>query len=224
MKIKIGINGVKGNMGKLLNSHLTNSEIVQIVATGNSSKELDQMLGQDIDTIVDLTSHDVVFENTSKIVEANIRPIIGTSGLTIEEVKLLQENCKNKSLGGIIAPNFSLGAMLMIKVAKDISTYFEDIEIIEMHRHDKKDKPSGTATKTQETILNQKNGKSHIPIHSIRLPGILAKQQVIFGSTGETLTIDHTSIDRKCFIPGMMMAIKEVMKLRHLVYGLESLL
>lgn len=147
----------------------------------------------------------------------------------------------SKKLGGIIAPNFSLGAILMMKYAKDATHYFPDAEIIEMHHPHKVDAPSGTAIKTaqmmaevdassqgtkEETPPNSARGvlKNNVPIHSIRLPGLFSHQSVIFGGNGETLTIRHDGTDRRCTMSGIFLACRKVMDLDHLVYGLENIL
>jgi len=154
----------------------------------------------------------------------------------------LQQRCAEKKLGGIIVPNFSISAVLMMQFAALASRYLTEVEIIEIHHQQKLDAPSGTALKTAEMIANARRGsKNHLAlkelvpgargavhqdvnIHSLRLPGVLARQQVIFGNKGETLTITHDSIDRASFMPGVILACQGVVKLQSLQYGLEYLL
>lgn len=193
--------------------------------------------------VIDFTHPESVFKNTQAIIETGARPIIGTSGLTIAQVKTLQEQCAKLKLGGIIAPNFSLGAVLMMKYAQEIVKHIPHVEIIEMHHDNKADSPSGTAMRSAEMLrqaaanVNQpiKSSRENvpgargalyqdIPIHAVRLPGFLAHQQIIFGTTGETLTLRHDSIDRQCFMPGVCLAAEKVMELDRLVYGLEEIL
>ena len=167
--------------------------------------------------------------------------MIGTTGFSSTQIQTLTALCAEKKLGAIIAPNFSIGAILMMQLAKTAAHYFPQVEIIEMHHAGKLDSPSGTAIKTAELIAEANNvaaipttkavlpgarGAVHqqIPIHAIRLPGLVAHEQVIFGGTGETLTIKHDSTDRQCFMPGVILACQKVMTLNRLIYGLEHLL
>ncbi|NQY43526.1 MAG: 4-hydroxy-tetrahydrodipicolinate reductase [Legionellales bacterium] len=233
MSIKILVNGAKGKMGSLLCKTIQNTNDLILFGESNSTEELKKSLHTELpDIVVDLTTPNSVFANTNTIIQAGINPIIGTSGLTVQQIGQLQKLCEQKKLGGIIAPNFSLGAVLMIKCSKLLAKTFSKSEIIEMHHDHKLDKPSATAIQTANIICevssstNKQIAKTQkdIPIHSIRLPGLLAHQQVIFGNNGETLTIKHDTISRECFMPGIIFACKEVGKLNNLVYGLENLI
>jgi 4-hydroxy-tetrahydrodipicolinate reductase len=192
--------------------------------------------------VVDFTNADVVSDSLQAIIDAGVHPVIGTSGLLGDQIKTFQGLCAKHQLGGIIAPNFSLGAVLMMKHAQEIAKYFSHVEIIEMHHDGKLDSPSGTALrtaemlavnfkpdtshkKTRDTIAGSRGATHHqIPIHAIRLPGFVAHEQVIFGAKGETLTLKHDSIDRECFMPGVILACKKVLELKELIYGLENIL
>jgi len=195
------------------------------------------------DVVIDFTHPESVYQNTLTILEVGARPIIGTSGLIAAQIKTLQKKAAELKRGGIIAPNFSLGAVLMMKCAKEIVKYMPNVEIIELHHAGKVDSPSGTSLRTAEVIANAVNnvnpeaksthetiagarGATHhgIPIHAIRLPGLLAHEEIIFGNTGETLTLRHDSIDRQSFMPGLCLACEKVMQLDHLVYGLEEVI
>jgi len=193
---------------------------------------------------VELTNPEVVFENVMSIVAAGSRPIIGTTGLTDAQRNTIDRALREKGLGGMLIPNFAIGAILMMKFAQEASKYLEHAEIIELHHNKKADAPSGTALKTaalmaetrekfglsnapeKETLQGARGGESAagIKIHSVRLPGLVAHQEVIFGGTGQTLTIRHDSIDRTSFMPGVVLAIKKVSQLHGLVYGLEQVL
>lgn len=192
--------------------------------------------------VVDFTTPSVVYDNALTMLENDAHPVIGTSGLSSKQINDLQNRYSEKQLGGIIAPNFSIGAILMMRYARDAARYFSDVEIIELH-HDKKiDAPSGTAMKTasmiaenrtktaskkkqHELIPGARGGlEQHVPIHSVRLPGLVAHQMVIFGGQSETLTIRHDSIHREAFMPGVILACKKVVHLKHLAYGLENVL
>ena len=164
--------------------------------------------------------------------------MIGTSGLTQDSVNELQQHCQSQQLGGIVAPNFTIGAVLMMKLAEQVSPYYEYAEIIEMHHQHKADAPSGTATRTAEMMtqanpnfihphmddISRGDDQHGVPTHSVRLPGLFTHQSVIFGSEGETLTIKHDCSDRAAAMPGVILACKKVMLLDNLVYGLEHVL
>ena len=169
--------------------------------------------------------------------------MVGTTGFTTEEITDLIELSREKNLGGLIAPNFAIGAVLLMQFAVQAAKYFPNVEIIELHHDKKKDAPSGTAVKTAELISQvrqpQEQGatdeEESLPgarganyqgmhIHSVRLPGLVAHQEVIFGSQGEGLTLRHDSYDRVSFMTGVNLGVKEVVKRHELVYGLEHLL
>ena len=192
--------------------------------------------------VVDFTTAAAAMKNARCIIESGARPVIGTSGLLPEQVAELQKLCNKQNLGGIIVPNFAIGAVLMMKYSQDAAKYFPHVEVIELHHDRKADAPSGTAIKTanllaesrgsapptvdEKEILSGARGANaeDIRIHSVRLPGLVAHQEVIFGGQSQTLTIRHDSIHRDSFMPGVCLACKKVMDLNELVYGLEHLL
>ena len=192
--------------------------------------------------VVDFTTAAAAMRNADCIIESGARPVIGTSGLLPEQVAELQKLCNKQNLGGIIVPNFAIGAVLMMKYSQDAAKYFPHVEVIELHHDLKVDAPSGTAIKTanllaesrrlapqtvdEKEILSGARGANaeNIRIHSVRLPGLVAHQEVIFGGQSQTLTIRHDSIHRDSFMPGVCLACKKVMDLNELVYGLEHLL
>lgn len=243
MSISVLVNGAFGRMGQITVKAI--SENANLSLAGQTGREYDlQKAIRDTkaDVVVDFTHPEAVFKNTLAIIEAGARPVVGTSGLTKDQVKQLEKKCAELKRGGIIAPNFSLGAVLMMKYAKKIAKYMPQIEIIEMHHPQKIDSPSSTAMRSaelladaiqnplepapsKETIIGSR-GANHqgIPIHAIRLPGILAAQQIIFGNIGETLSLSHNTIDRQCYMAGICLACEKVMKLDHLVHGLEEVI
>lgn len=244
MTIRILINGALGKMGqetvKAISEH--SNDFTLVAKTGKNDDLANAIQHHKPQIVIDFTNADVAFKNTQIIIETGAHPVIGTSGLLKNQIALLQERCAALKLGGIIVPNFSLGAVLMMKCAKEIAHHFSMVEIIEMHHAGKLDSPSGTAMRTAELIASSRtceprlpsNTKetlagarganyTNIPIHSVRLPGIIANQEVMFGAPGETLSIKHTTIDRQCFMPGVVLACKKVVKLDRLVYGLEEL-
>ena len=195
------------------------------------------------DVWIDFTIPKVAYEHTRFALEHGLAPVVGTTGFTTEEITDLIELSREKNLGGLIAPNFAIGAVLLMQFAAQAAKYFPNVEIIELHHDKKKDAPSGTAVKTAELISQvrqpQEQGapdeEESLPgarganyqgmhIHSVRLPGLVAHQEVIFGSQGEGLTLRHDSYDRVSFMTGVNLGVKEVVKRHELVYGLEHLL
>lgn len=242
--INVIINGINGKMGRVIKESITAQPNLNLVAGTNRQDNLTEVVKTTgADVVIDFTTPQAVYTNIEAIINAGAHPVVGTTGLTLEEINILMKRCQVKKLGGIIAPNFFLGAVLMMKYAKDAARYFPDAEIIEMHHPFKVDVPSGTAIKTaqmmaeacfsatkrvvkEEASRNLARGllKNNVLIHSIRLPGLFSHQSVIFGGNGETLTIRHDGIDRGSTMPGIFLACQKVMELDHLVYGLENIL
>ncbi len=198
---------------------------------------------------VDFTHPDVALKNTLAIIEAGCRPVVGTTGFSKNDLETVRHALASQQIGGMIVPNFAIGAVLLMKFAEEASRYLDHAEIIELHHNQKADAPSGTAVKTAEKMLEglKQSGKSqfggtnsaeteilsgsrggtydgNLHIHSVRLPGLVAHQEVIFGGPGQMLTIRHDSIHRTSFMPGVALACKKVMNLERLVYGLEHVL
>lgn len=195
------------------------------------------------DCVVDFTAPDAVYNNVMTALNAGTRVVFGTTGLKDEELSAIDRVAKEKGLGVIHAPNFAIGAVLMMRFAAEAARYMDHVEIIELHHDQKKDAPSGTAIKTAELIREARGEhKGATPrgtelvegarggeyggvrVHSVRLPGLVAHQEVIFGTLGQTLTIRHDSFDRASFMPGVLLAIRKVGQVTGLVYGLEHLL
>ena len=199
---------------------------------------------KNIDVLIDFTQPSSIFENAKYCLNNGIKPVIGTTGLSDEQISELEKLSREKDLACLIAPNFSTGAVLMMMFSQQAAKYFDNAEIIEFHHNQKKDAPSGTAIKTAlmmsqskkdfkagncpetETIKGSRGGTSYsdIQIHSVRMPGFMASQEVIFGASGQTLKIRHDSTDRKCYMPGVIMATKYVSSHNEFVYGLENIL
>ena len=245
MAIKVIINGANGKMGSTTVESIQHEADLQLVAKTGRADDLAEMIqSHQADVVVDFTLPDAVFNNTKTILNAGARPIVGTSGLTPKEIDALSDLSIQKKLGCIIAPNFSIGAILMMRYAQDAAKYFPDVEIIEMHHPFKVDAPSGTAIKTAELINANKSAKNisapidrklqdnpargkhneSVPIHSVRLSGLFASQKVLFGNQGEVFTIQHDAIDRHAMMPGVFLCCRKAMELDHLVYGMEDLL
>ncbi|WP_373841649.1 4-hydroxy-tetrahydrodipicolinate reductase [Limosilactobacillus sp.] len=204
--------------------------------------QLDQVEDGIADIWIDFTVPTAVYKNVKFALQHGFRPIVGTTGLTDEQETELVQLSKQQQLGGLIAPNFGMSAVLLMKFAQEAASYFPDVEIIEMHHADKKDAPSGTALSTAklidqvrqshetnpaetESLAGVRGGDYHgIKIHSVRLPGYIAHEQVLFGGAGEALTIRQDSFDRQSFMSGVKVALEKVATLSHLVIGLENIL
>lgn len=228
MTIRVVVSGATGKMGQECVKAIQADNECELVSQVSRADNLEKTLvAIKPDVVVDFTTPAVVFENALTIIASGAHPVIGTTGLTPEQIIDLTQRCAEKKLGGMIAPNFAIGAVLMIRFANMAAQYYSEVEIIELHHPGKKDKPSGTALKTAEEIVKGRKlagQQPPVPIHSIRLPGLVACQEVLFGGSGETLSIRHNTIDRAVFMPGVMLACKKVLALDHLVYGLEHVL
>lgn len=199
---------------------------------------------KELGVMVDFTHPDSVYENVRSAIAYGIRPVVGTTGLTAAQIDDLAEFADKASTGCLIVPNFSIGVVLMQQAAVRASKYFDHVEIIELHHNQKADAPSGTAIKTAQMLAEM--GKSYNPpsveeseslagargctadenirIHSVRLPGLIAHQEVIFGSPGQIYTLRHDTSDRASFMPGVLLAVRAVTGMKGLIYGLEKIL
>lgn len=227
------------NDGKFLNE-ITEESDAQVPVYEDLAECFQQI---DADVFIDLTSPEPGYKHTKLAIEHRVRAVIGTSGFTKENIKELKDLSNEYNSGCIIAPNFAIGAVLMMKFSQMAAQYFPDVEIIEMHHDQKVDAPSGTAVKTAEMIQKTRTTKAQghpdereelegargaeldgMHIHSVRLPGLVAHQEVIFGGPGQLLTIKHDSMSRDSFMDGIKTSIYKVMELDRLVYGLENIL
>lgn len=194
--------------------------------------------------MVDFTHPDSVYDNVRSAIAYGVRPVVGTTGLSPEKIQDLAEFADKASTGCLIIPNFSIGMVLLQQAAIQASQYFDHVEIIELHHNQKADAPSGTAIQTAQLLAEM--GKSFNPptvteteklagargsladegirIHSIRLPGLIAHQEVIFGAAGQIYTLRHDTSDRSCYMPGVLLSIRKIIQLQSLVYGLEKIL
>ena len=246
MKIKVAILGAKGRMGTESVKAISAADDLELVASLDLGDSLDLLKSSGAEVVLDFTTPDSVMKNLEYAITNGINVVVGTTGFDskrIEEVKTLL--AKNSKVGAIIAPNFGLGAVLMMQFAAKAATYFESVEIIELHHPEKADAPSGTATRTAELISDARSKSKKnampdktssglagargakvgdVPIHSIRLRGLVAHQEVLLGDQGETLSIRHDSIDRSGFMPGVLLAIRSVKTRAGLTFGLENLM
>lgn len=248
--IKVAICGALGKMGKEVVEAVTNASDMDLVAkidiagddTFISVEEAKKSV--EIDLLIDFTQPKSIFENAKYCLNNGIKIVIGTTGLKDEQIKELEELSTKNKTGCFIAPNFSTGAVLLMKFSAEASKYFDNAEIIELHHNQKKDAPSGTAIKTAlmmseaketfklgncpetETIKGSRGGTSYsdIQIHSVRMPGYMASQEVILGSSGQILTLRHDTNDRKCYMPGVLLAVRHTFKENNFTYGLDKIM
>lgn len=172
------------------------------------------------DVWVDLTGPDAVVRHVDLALSRGVRPVVGATGYSDEDVKRWEKMAADRQIGGAVCPNFAIGALLMMRFAREAARFMQRAEIIELHHAGKRDKPSGTSLKTKAMMEVDYD----VPIHSVRLPGLVAHQEVIFGGAGEVLTIRHDSLSRESFMPGLVLAVRRVVNMRELVYGLDKLL
>lgn len=248
--IRIAVCGAMGKMGKEVCQAVTDCPDTELTAKIDMASESmyhtieEAHRVEDIDVLIDFTQPASIFENAKFCLNNGIKIVIGTTGLTDEQINELENLSKEKSTGCFIAPNFSTGAVLMMMFSKLAAKYFDNAEIVEFHHNQKKDAPSGTAIKTanlmaeaksdftkgncpeKETIEGSRGGTSYsnIHIHSVRMPGYIASQEVILGSSGQIMTIRHDTMDRKCYMQGVLLAVKYVYSKNSFVYGLENIL
>ncbi|PWU02430.1 MAG: 4-hydroxy-tetrahydrodipicolinate reductase [Candidatus Melainabacteria bacterium] len=207
-----------------------------------SSSLADCLAGFRPDVLLDFTEANSAGTHALAALDSKVRPVIGTSGLTKEQLDKIEAACTEKNLGALLVPNFSVGAILMMNFAQQASKVFDFVEIVEMHHTRKLDAPSGTAMHTarkiaangrnynassvqeREVLTGVRGGKleNGLRLHSLRLPGMLSHQEVLFGAEGELFTIRHDSFNTKCFEQGILMAIRAVMDIKSLVLGLDS--
>jgi 4-hydroxy-tetrahydrodipicolinate reductase len=217
--INVAVSGAAGRMGETVCRAVEGAEDMALVGRADPLLEtgLADVLG-DADVVVDFSTPDSALANARACLEAGVHCVMGTSGADFSSLEGVGEG------NLFVAPNFAIGAVLMMKFAVEAAAHMPECEIVELHHDGKLDAPSGTAKRTAELIA-EAGGNVHEPIHSVRLPGLVAHQEVLFGGAGQTLTIRHDSVDRESFMPGVLLAVRKVGSLeRSPVIGLESLL
>ncbi|MBF2021393.1 MAG: 4-hydroxy-tetrahydrodipicolinate reductase [Hydrococcus sp. C42_A2020_068] len=269
--IPVVVNGAAGKMGREVIKAVANAEDMILVGAVDRNPdyrgqdagkvagcgELEVPIVDDLQSVlvlatqekvqgvmVDFTHPNSVYDSVRSAIAYGIRPVVGTTGLTLEQIQDLADFAEKASTGCLIIPNFCIGVVLLQQAAIQASQYFDHVEIIELHHNQKADAPSGTAIKTvemlselgktynptsvkeTETITGARGGLTgeNIRIHSVRLPGLIAHQEVIFGAPGQIYTLRHDTMDRACYMPGVLLAIRKVTQLKSLVYGLEKIL
>jgi len=243
MSIKVAVLGAKGRMGSEAVKAISAAEDLELVAQLDVGDSLDNLIKSGAQTVVDFTHPDSVMGNLEFAIKNGINVVVGTTGFDTKKLNEIKSWLQAQpKVGALIAPNFGLGAVLMMQFAAQASKYFESVEIIELHHPAKADAPSGTASRTAELITEARKSVNKeampdatssalvgargakvgdVPVHSVRLRGLVAHQEVILGDLGETLTIRHDSIDRTGFMPGVLLGVRKVGQNPGLTFGLE---
>jgi len=242
--INVAVLGAKGRMGAEVVKAVNSDPGMSLIAALDLGDSLDQLLGSGTHVVVDFTTPDSVMANLDFLINNGINVVVGTTGFDDKKLAIIDGLCTaNPSVGVLIAPNFAIGAVLMMEFAAKAARYFESAEIIELHHPDKVDAPSGTAARTAQlmsdarkaaalkampdattTALDGARGSKvgDVPIHSVRARGLVAHQEVILGGIGETLTIRHDSLDRAGFMPGVLLGVRSVITHSGLTHGLDK--
>ncbi|MFN8126110.1 MAG: 4-hydroxy-tetrahydrodipicolinate reductase [Candidatus Nanopelagicales bacterium] len=241
---RVGVLGARGRMGAEVCRAVEGADDLDLVAALDVGDDLAQLVAAGADVVVDFTVPGTVLGNLRFLIDAGIDAVVGTSGFTPERLELVREMLGDEPASGVlIAPNFGIGAVLLMQFAERAAPFFESVEIVELHHPDKVDAPSGTARQTAAVIAaartdlpaapdatqaadEQARGErvAGIPVHAVRLRGLVAHQEVLFGSPGETLTLRHDSFDRSSFMPGVLLAVRGVRNRRGLTVGIDDLL
>ena len=241
--IKVAVLGSRGRMGSEVVKAVNEAKDLELVAELDLGDSLDTLVSAGAQVVVDFTTPDSVMANLEFVISKNIHAVIGTTGFDDARIAKIKSLLSTSKSGVLIAPNFAIGAVLMMEFATKAAKYFESAEIIELHHPNKVDAPSGTAARTAElmsaarkeaglsagpdattTSLDGARGATvgQIPVHSVRLRGLVAHQEVLLGGIGETLTIRHDSIDRVGFMPGVLLGVRQVVNHPGLTFGLEN--
>ena len=242
--INVGVLGANGRMGSEVVKAVSSAQGLALVAALDVGDPLEKLATSGAHVVVDFTNPDSVMGNLEYLIKAGINAVVGTTGFDAKKIEKLESWLKDQpKVGVLIAPNFAIGAVLMMEFAEKASRYFESAEIVELHHPDKVDAPSGTAERTAQLMTAARKGAGlakmpdattsaidgargaivgDIPVHSIRARGLVAHQEVLFGGLGETLTIRHDSLDRAGFMPGVVLGIRKIMENPGLTHGLEK--
>ena len=243
--IRVGVLGAKGRMGSTVCDAVNAAEDLELVASLDQGDDLNDLVVAGAHVVVDFTRPDVVMDNLRFVIAHNIHAVVGTTGFDATRLTVLEAALGQSDANVLIAPNFGLAAVLMMQFAAKAAPYFESVEIVELHHPRKADAPSGTATRTAQMIAQARAEHGcepmpdatteslpgargadveGIPVHSVRLQGLVAHQEVLLGGPGETLTLRHDSYDRESFMPGVLLGIRQVGNTSGLTLGLESFL
>jgi 4-hydroxy-tetrahydrodipicolinate reductase len=245
-ELKVGVLGARGKVGRVVCEAVESAEDMELVAQVDQDDDIDALVTRGVEAVVDFTHPGVVMDNLEFCIDHGIHAVVGTTGF--DEVRLTQLRewlSHSPRTGVLVAPNFSIGAILMMRFAVEAARFFESVEIIELHHPDKADAPSGTARRTAELIAAARREAGlgappdatstglagargaevdGIHVHGLRVRGLVAHQEVVLGGLGETLTIRHDSLDRASFTPGVLLGLRRIGQAPGLTVGLESFL
>jgi 4-hydroxy-tetrahydrodipicolinate reductase len=241
--MRVGVLGAKGKVGATMVQAVEAADDLTFTAGVDAGDPLSLLIDSQTEVVIDFTHPDVVMDNLKFLIDNGIHAVVGTTGFTDERLSQVKAWLADKPGAVLIAPNFAIGAVLSMHFAKQAARFFESAEVIELHHPHKADAPSGTAARTARLIAEARKGLppnpdatstglegargadvDGIPVHSVRLAGLVAHQEVLFGTQGETLTIRHDSLDRTSFVPGVLLAVRTVREHPGLTVGLEPLL
>jgi 4-hydroxy-tetrahydrodipicolinate reductase len=242
--MRVGVLGAKGKVGATIVAGVEAATDLTFTTGVDAGDALTSFVDSDTGVVVDFTHPSVVMDNLKFLIDNGIHAVVGTTGFTDERIAQVEEWLAAKpDVAVLIAPNFAIGAVLSMQFARQAARFFESVEVIELHHPHKADAPSGTAARTARLIAEARKGLppnpdatstgldgargadvDGVPVHSIRLAGLVAHQEVLFGTQGETLTIRHDSIDRTSFVPGVLLAVRHVAERPGLTVGIEPLL
>ncbi|HTY28476.1 MAG TPA: 4-hydroxy-tetrahydrodipicolinate reductase [Mycobacterium sp.] len=242
--MRVGVLGARGKVGTTMCAAVREADNLTLSAEVDAGDDLALFTDSRTEVVIDFTHPDVVMDNLKFLVDNGIHAVVGTTGFTDDRIEQVRSWLSGKpGTAVLIAPNFAIGAVLSMYFAQKAAPYFESVEVIELHHPQKADAPSGTATRTAKLLAEARKGLppnpdatstglegargadvDGIPVHSVRLTGLVAHQEVLFGTLGETLTIRHDSLDRTSFVPGVLLAVREVAKRPGLTIGIEPLL
>jgi 4-hydroxy-tetrahydrodipicolinate reductase len=242
--MRVGVLGAKGKVGATMSAAVRDADDLTLSAEIDAGDPLAALTESATEAIIDFTHPDVVMDNLKFLIDSGIHAVVGTTGFTEERLETVRNWLAAKpAVGVLIAPNFAIGAVLSMHFAQKAAPYFESVEVIELHHPQKADAPSGTAARTAKLIAEARAGLppnpdatstglpgarganvDGIPVHSVRVTGLVAHQEVLFGTQGETLTIRHDSLDRTSFVPGVLLAVRQISRRPGLTVGIEPLL
>jgi 4-hydroxy-tetrahydrodipicolinate reductase len=242
--MRVGVLGAKGKVGAMMVQAVQAADDLTLSAEVDAGDPLSLLVERGTEVVIDFTHPDVVMANLKFLIDNGIHVVVGTTGFTDERLAQVDSWLSEKPQTSVlIAPNFAIGAVLSMHFAQQAARYFESAEVIELHHPNKADAPSGTAARTARLIAEARKGLppnpdatstglegargadvDGIPVHSVRLAGLVAHQEVLFGTQGETLTIRHDSLDRSSFVPGVLLAVRGVRARPGLTTGIEPLL
>jgi 4-hydroxy-tetrahydrodipicolinate reductase len=224
MAIRVVVSGAAGRMGETVCGAVEGAEDMELAGRADPALdvELGDLLGE-ADVVVDFTTPETALGNARACLDAGVHVVLGTTGFDLDELREAAEGAVGTA-NCFVAPNFAIGAVLLMQASQLIAAHMPECEIVELHHDKKLDAPSGTAKRTAE-LIRAAGGNVHEPIHSVRLPGLVAHEEVVFGDVGQTLSIRHDSIDRSSFMPGVLLAVRRVGELPdRFTVGLEALL